>query len=81
MGTAHVGDTGGILGGTSCLWALCWGGGRNCNLSPFSMRTIQVFLFRFININGVSPVLMSTHKPRAHCWGSVRAAAAAAQGW
>lgn len=29
-----------------------------------------MFLLRFINVNGVSPVLMSAHKCRAHCWGS-----------
>lgn len=95
MGTAHVGGTGGILGGTSCLWALCWAGGSSWNLgenpsswlsvghnfSLSTMRIIQVFLFRFINVNGVSLMLMSTHKPRAHCWGSARAAEAAAQGW
>lgn len=81
VGTAHVGGTGGLLGGTSCLWALCWGGGSSWslgenpstwlsvghNFSFSSTRTIQVFLFRFINVNGVSPVLMSTHKARAHC--------------
>lgn len=74
MGTAHAGGTGDILG-------LGWGGRSSWNLgenpsswlsvghnfSLSSMRTIQMFLFRFINVNGVSPVLMSTHKPRAHC--------------